>query len=239
MHYTYQPLTYDTFHAARYHEPVDDLLTDDYGALNVNDQHHRTSVRFAVEINDDICFAGDTVDMAPHGWARTQAGRRTLGGLTSLNEQYDDHLRCHHLDEAWWVLQQMAALFAVGIWLRDTFDDDDDGFDDVDADSIVTRYCAALSDDARRTHAVTFCEHLAACDPHHIISIDAAHLCHGRPLLQPELFATVAASMAQRLHARIATAAHANDLEQLAVLVALAAGAQRIVERLRDGQVTL
>jgi hypothetical protein len=100
MHNTYQPLTYDTFLAGRYREPVDKLLVDDYRSLTDNDREHRTSAGFAIVMNDDIRFAGDTVDMAPYRWARSQAGRRTLAGLAAIDDRYHKQLRCHNLDVA-------------------------------------------------------------------------------------------------------------------------------------------
>jgi hypothetical protein len=53
------------------------------------------------------------------------------------------------------------------------------------------------------------------------------------------LFRTVVAHLTRRLHARIATAAQTRDTELLDVLVPLAAGAQRTVDGLCDGGVTL
>jgi hypothetical protein len=136
----------------------------------------------------------------------------------------------------------MTALYAFGVWLCDASadgTDDADTFSDADSDSIVGQYCSTLTEDEWRVHSMTFCEHLATCDPSHIVSMDAAHLRSGRPLLHPELFETVVERMAQQLHAHIATAAQTSDTEQLDMFVALAAGAQRILDRLREGEVTL
>jgi hypothetical protein len=227
-------LTYESFIAGRYHEPAPTLLTHHYCTLGPDSRHRLMVAGFETVMDDTVTFDdGDTDGRG--AWAPTQTANRALAALVTLEVIYDAQVRTGNLVAAWLVLESMLQLFAVTAWLHDTFDHPTPTRSTVAAE-LVQMFCATPSDADWDHHAITICEHLQASDPDGDLGADARLVADGLPPSDPTRLLSVANAMAVGLHVGIDEAIQHGHHHRTRLLVASAAGVERLITWLRDGQ---